>query len=251
MGSHLGAIGFPPDHPLNDALHQLMTHASHLGANAEGRVDVYGLDDPSGARTTVTLEDRRVTCLTPGFAPGTRLDVRLGALAPNDCAFERPLIVEVLDAQGGMQYPLAVTIDDLGISEPMIQAGERAVIEVVAIADQLSRFPDVAAYRASGTPMAVASLIPSGLFAPGVVEADALPVRSVALISGTVMAAELRTHSLFGHPFATVVMASLGADYRVCIDVADLGGVAAPDLPAVGSIISGEFYLSGRLAATG
>lgn len=120
---------------------------------------------------------------------------------------------------------------------------------MVAIADEFSLFPDEAAHRASGTPMAVASLIPSGLFAPGVAEPEGLQVRPVMLMSGTILAAELRRHALFDRPFVVLRVASLGAEYVTCLDMADLGGLEEPRLPAVGIIISGQFYVSGRLVA--
>lgn len=251
MGSHLGAIGFPPDRAFQDALGEVMTRAAHLGTGPEGHVDVYAFDDASGSRTTVTLEDRRVTCLTAGFVPGTRLNVRLGALAANECPYERPLVVDVLDEHGELQYPLAVTIDDLGVSASRIRQGADAVLEVVGIADRFELHADEAAFRATGTPMAVASLIPAGLFAPGAPPAEQPPVQSIVLLTGIVLSAELRTHALFGHPFVTVLAASYGADYVLCLDVADLGGPAAPDVPATGSIISGQFYVSGRLVPSG
>ena len=123
----------------------------------------------------------------------------------------------------------------------------RATLELGAIADRFNLYADEAAYRATGTPMAVASLIPSGMFSVGSPDPDGFQVHPVALISGTVMAAEVRRHALFDVGFAVVRVASLGAEFAACLDLADLGGADAALLPSAGSIISGQFYLSGRV----
>lgn len=250
MGSHLGAIGLPTAKDrFNEAVMAFMSRAEHLGASAEGRVEVYAYQDASGSRTTVTLEERRVACLTPSFAPATRLGVRVGALADDACPYERPLMVEVLDDDGEELHPLAVAIEDLGARDAAPPEG-KGRLEAVALGEQVTLFADEAAYRASGTPMAVTSLIPSGLFAPGVVQPDSGEPFQVAprmLLSGTVEAAELRRHALFDLPFVVCRVASYGAEWSACLDPADLGGAADPRVPEVGSIISGQFYVSGRL----
>lgn len=249
MGSHLGAIGLPStENGFNESVTAIMSRAERLGATAEGRVEVYAYQDPSGSRATVTLEERRVACLTPTFAPATALAVRIGSLADDACPYERPLMVELLDEGGEELLPLAVAIEDLGALDRVPEGEGR--LEVVALGEQITLYADEAAYRSSGTPMAVASLIPSGLFAPGVVQPDRGEPSQVApriLMSGTVEAAELRRHSLFDLPFVVCRVASYGAEWTACLDPADLGGAADPHVPEVGSIISGQFYVSGRL----
>ncbi len=68
-------------------------------------------------------------------------------------------------------------------------------------------------------------------------------------MSGTILAAELRRHALFDRPLVVLHVASLAAEYVTCLDVADLGGLEEPRLSAVGTTISGQFYVSGRLVA--
>lgn len=248
MGSHTGAIGMPA-RDLGSAIMAIMPRAEQVGASRDGRVEVYAYQDPSGSRATVTLEERRVACFTPSFAPATRLAVRVGSLADDECAYERPLTVELLDEAGEELIPLAVAIEDLGATDTPPPPGD-AQLEVVGLAERVTVFADEAAYRASGTPMAVASLIPSGLFAPGVVEpgdGGAMQVAPRMLLSGTVTGAELRQHALFDLPFVVCRVASYAATWTVCLDVVDLGGPDDPGVPEVGSILSGSFYVAGRL----
>ena len=248
MGSHAGAIGLPGDAGFSDALMQMMSRATQIGASGGGRVEVYAYQDASGSRATVTLEERRVVCFTPSFAPATQLAVEVGALADDTCPYERPVMVEVLGEDGETEHPLAVAIEDLGAHDgPPLEGDGR--LEAVGLAEKVTVFADEAAYRASGTPMAVASLIPSGMFAPGVVEparGEEMQVTPRMLMSGTVVSAELRRHALFDLPFVVCRVASYAATWTVCLDVADLGGPEAPRVPAVGSILSGSFYVSGR-----
>ena len=248
MGSHVGAIGMPLSVGLSEAISGVMAHAERLGGTADNRVEVYAYQDPSGSRATVTLEDRRVVCFTPTFAPATHLAVTIGSLADDDCPYERPLLVQVL-GRDGAEHPLAVVIEDLGVTEP--KAGTHdALLEVVALAEQLTIFADEAAYRASGTPMAVESLIPSGLFAPGVIEpgeGQDVQVAPRMIMSGVVTASELRHHGVFGLPFVVCRIRSYGAEWTACLDAVDLGGAESLQLPTVGSIVAGTFYVSGRL----
>jgi hypothetical protein len=248
VGSHAGAIGLPGDEGFSAAIMQMMERATQIGASDGGRVEVYAYQDPSGSRATVTLEERRVVCFTPSFTPATQLTVQVGALADDECPYERPVMVEVLDAGGDETHPLAVAIEHLGAHDGPPLRGEGR-LEAAGLAEQVTLFADEAAYRASGTPMAVASLIPSGLFAPGIVEparGEEMQVSPRMLMSGTVVDAELRRHALFDLPFVVCRVASYAATWTVCLDVADLGGPEAPRGPEAGSVLSGSFYVSGR-----
>lgn len=245
VGSHLAAVGFGDDPAVfNEQMRQLLDVVTPRGSFADDRLRVYRHDDPSGAAVTVTIEDDRVTCLTPGFRSGARLRGVCGTLFDDDCPYERPVGIEA--AFAGLEIPLAVTIDDLAISEAAYRAGTTLELEVSAMAETIEVFADEAAYRASGTPMAVESLIPSGLFAPGG-DPAAHQVTSRILLSGVVTSAERRRHSLFGHPFVVIRVRCMGTDWPVAVDPGDLGALDAP-LPSPGAIVSARLWLSGHLA---
>jgi hypothetical protein len=116
-------------------------------------------------------------------------------------------------------------------------------MQVGGIAERFELFADEAAYRASGTPFAVRSLVPSGLFAPGVVGGgDRAPVRAEAMLSGTVSTARRRRNERFGGTFWAVVVDTLQIQVDLAVD---------PDLvtgpPEEGQICSATAWLVGRL----
>lgn len=245
MGTHLGAVGLGGDATkLPEYLHQLLGVAALVGQTGAD-VRVYRWVDPSGSSASVTIEGTRVTCFTPGLVPGRTVRATASMLLADDCPYERPLEIEAV--LGDQEIPLAITIDDLAISEPDLAPATTVELEIGCLAEQISVFPDEAAYRASGTPMAVESMIPSGMFAPDVLpgSGDHRP-SSRMLMSGVVTTADVREHTLFGHPFVVVAVRSMGGEWRTAIDPADLADGAPP---AVGTIMSGSFWLSGHVKA--
>lgn len=249
MGSHLAAIGLNEEE-FADGVMRLMSVAVLVGRDDARDVTVYAHDDPSGSRATVTLEGARVTCFTPSLRPGAVLSVEPESLAEDDCPYERALIGQVLDGHDEL-YPMAVQIDDLALSESRLLATPRQRIEVAGLAETIDLFADEDAFRASGSPMAVRSFIPSGLFVPpNAPNLDGFRPSPRALVSGIVTSAEERRHSLTGGRFARLSVSSYGIDLEVAVapsDLADRSG--AVRLPEPGAIVSTRVWLSGRIAA--
>lgn len=247
MGSHFGAIGLPSDRDsLPEAFRRMLTTASLVGTAPMGDVRVYAYEDGSGSRATMTIVGEALTCFTPSFRPGTRLRVRAGSLGASDCDYERPLLAELLE-DGEDVYPLAVAIEDLAATERAIPIGETVTLEVAALAEQMEVFTDETAYRAGGTMMAVRSVIPSGLFAIGHEPSEPIMPTPRILMSGEVSASRMLRHEVFGVPFCHATVGSYGADYEVLIDHADLEHLGLEAGPPVGSILSGTYWLSGRV----
>lgn len=249
MGSHIAAIGLTED-DFSGVVMRLMTEAVLVGRDDARDVSVYAHDDPSGSRATVTLEGARITCFTPSFRPGTTLVVAPESLIEDDCPYEGALVCQVLENDDEI-YPLAIQIDDLALSKARLLAAPRLRIEIAGLAETLQTFADEAAFRASGSPMAVRSLIPSGLFvppdAPG---AERFRPSPRALVSGVVARAEERRHTLTGARFARLSVSTYGLDLELAVapsDLADESG--AMRLPAPGAIVSTQVWLSGRIAA--
>jgi len=243
MGSHFGAIGIPArdGDSYANAVGAIAATAVTLGESADA--SVIAATDPSGARMTLTLNPRgAIQCVTPSFAGATALTAVVGSFAPDECPYETPLIVEVLDTTGEAAHPLALQVEDLAISRPSLRPGDRITLNVTAFAETIEIFPDEAANRASGTPMAVASLIPNGMFAPGGgAAADDWVVAPRALISRTVRSAERLVNETAGGAFVHLVVDSYANAYDVVVDEADLA-----DAPAVGSVVKGQFWLACR-----
>ncbi len=248
MGSHLTAIGFSRSFTLEEQLDQLAQAAHELGRNENGSIGVLVHQDTSGSRVTLTLEQGSITCLTPAFRPGQRLRVLVHRFQPNECRYERPLMVDLLDADREQLYPLAVQIEDLAVSEDRFRGGDIVDIEIAALAEEIEVFPNEEAFRSTGSPMATQSVIPSGLFSLGTDSDDtSFEVSPRMLMTGEVVSAEFRRHSLFGGQFVRLTVASYGGSFEVLADASDLLTDAGPVLPPLGAVVRGQFWLSGRL----
>ena len=119
-----------------------------------------------------------------------------------------------------------------------------ATAQVAAFAQQISVYESEATYHSSqaaeGLAFASRSFIPSGLMSPDGHPVD--PPEPHALLVGHVLEAEERRNSVTGTPFWWALVETIGGSFDVVID---------PDLLSdrlcAGNIVSGWFWLSGRL----
>lgn len=123
---------------------------------------------------------------------------------------------------------------DLPISLPMQIAAFAHEVEAYETAE------DFEAAQVGESKLAAVCFIPSGLFRPDGTE-ETLP-EARAIIAGTVLAAERRTNGLTGRDFFTVLVQSHGGTFDCVVDPALLA-----ELPPVGGVLAGSFWLSGRV----
>lgn len=121
-----------------------------------------------------------------------------------------------------------------------------AVAQVAAFAQQVTVYESADAYQAAqaaqGLAFAAQSFIPSGLVSPGGVPVD--PPEPHALFVGVVLEAAARQNAITGHPYGWALVETIGGTFDVVIDPELL-----TDVPRAGNILSGWFWLSGRLQA--
>ena len=86
------------------------------------------------------------------------------------------------------------------------------------------------------------SFIPSGLFTPA--GKSTVPPQARAIFAGHVLAADEKINVLTGRAFYWALVDTFGGAYDVVIDSNLLPGV-----PEIGGVISGSFWLSGRIIA--
>ena len=147
------------------------------------------------------------------------------------------------DAALAGDYPLAFDCPDAavhaGVALPLV-----AVAQIAAFAQQVSAYESSAAYDAAqaaqGMSFPSKSFIPSGLISPGGQPIE--PPESHALLAGHVLEAEERRNAVTGHPFWWALVDTIGGTYDVVIDPSLLRA-----LPRPGHVLSGWFWLSGRL----
>ena len=146
-------------------------------------------------------------------------------------------------AATGGDYPFAFDCPDAAVHANLVLPAT-VVVQIAAFAQQVTLYPSKPAYDAAqaaqGLSFASQSFIPSGLMSPAGNPVD--PPEPHALFVGHVIEAEERRNAVTGRPFWWALVETLGGTFDVVID---------PELlheqPRPGHVLSGWFWLSGRL----
>jgi hypothetical protein len=141
-------------------------------------------------------------------------------------------------------YPFVFDAPDYRLHDEL-SLPARKEVQIAAFAHEIAAFETVAAYEASQTgdlKYASQSFIPSGLFTPA--GDSTVSPQAQAIFAGHVLAAHEKINVLTRRAFYWALVETLGGAYDVVIDSNLLAGV-----PAVGGVISGSFWLSGRIIA--
>lgn len=115
-------------------------------------------------------------------------------------------------------------------------------VQIAAFAYEVEFFAEEAAFHASQTgevKFSTQSFIPIGLFHD---EGSESAASATAFFTGIVRVAEERTNTLTDRTFYWALVETLGGTFDVVIDPQLL-----PELPSPGGVISGSFWLSGRI----
>ncbi len=150
-------------------------------------------------------------------------------------------------ASTGGDYPFAFDCPDAAVHAAL----ELPVVveaQIAAFAQQLTVYPSEAAYAeaqaAEGLAFGSRAFIPSGLISP--TGEPVTPPEPHALMTGHVLEAEPRRNSITGEAFCWALLETEGGTFDVVIDPALLSGPVTR-----GSVLSGWFWLSGRLRVGG
>lgn len=143
----------------------------------------------------------------------------------------------------GGDYPFAFDCPDaarhLTLALPAV-----VTAQVAAFAQQVSLYESARAYASSpdsaGSQGASRSFIPSGLISPA--GDPVIPPESHALIAGEVLEAAPRVNAISGTRYWWALVETAGGTFDVVIDPELL-----TDQPRAGNVVSGWFWLSGRL----
>jgi hypothetical protein len=244
MPNHFEAVGFPIRD--REQMGAFAVRAADEGVpvrTADG--DYHRWAPGAGAELWALLDGNSIVGLTPHFAGATSLRVGIvgRVVHPDDLPLEGCLHAWVNppddgDADTG-EYPLVFAVPDFRALDGLALPA-RARVQVAAFAHDLDVYASEEAYmdgQASELKFAAESFIPSGMFTD---DEDAPPTPH-AMISGVVLAAEQRTNPA-GDSFWWMHVRTLGGE----IDV--VAGTALVDAaPVPGGVVSGSFYLSGRV----
>lgn len=150
-------------------------------------------------------------------------------------------------AEVGGDYPFAFDCPDAAVHETL-RLPVTVTAQIAAFAQQLTVYESEAAYEAARVAQGLAfgsrSFIPSGLISPS--GEPVTPPESHALIAGHVIEAAERRNTVTGEPFWWALMDTVGGTFDVVIDPSLLSGPVR-----AGNVISGWFWLSGRLRTGG
>ena len=147
MASHFECIGLSVGSrdAFEATISSALERAAWTATSGGGQVALW--TEPSGATVSVCLNaDGTIECVTPSFSATSRLRVRtLGIIADADCSSCDLLHVEVLGDDETMVYPLALQVDDLGVSRDRIAIDRVLTIQIAAFAEAISVWPNDAA----------------------------------------------------------------------------------------------------------
>ncbi len=147
------------------------------------------------------------------------------------------------DGSGGGDYPFVFDCPDAARHEALelpaiVQVQVAAFAQEIAVHDSATSYE--AAQRAQGLSFGSQSFIPSGLFSPS--GEPVIPPEPHALIAGHVVEAGERRNSVTGGTFWWALVDSVGGTFDVVIDPVLLDSAVR-----AGNVVSGWFWLSGRL----
>ncbi|HTJ66533.1 MAG TPA: hypothetical protein VL551_03285 [Actinospica sp.] len=237
MANHFAAIGivFEGRQEFIDGVIELAQAASVHRVDDE--CDDLVWTDPSGARVVILTRGGSIQeilpCLVGGAAPVTVRDVVL-----RDAEVAQ---VELHAGDGSHVCPLLVELEDRAL---VLREGkiDSALLRLAALAEEISVHADEDAYMASQGDgegqrprFAANHLIPAGMF-------GAEP-RAVAMLAGTVVAAEARTNTRTGTPFHWLRVRGI-ADLEFDVAVQD---ELVDGAPQVGNVVAGMFFMTGSL----
>jgi hypothetical protein len=248
MASHFSTIGLPvaSEEDLNALANRVGPFAERLAAPSGA---YYRWSDPRGAELWLQENaNNELIGMNPHYAGQSAVRVGLTARLPSagpselDGSFHG-WADPADDAPDTGCYPFVFDAPDYRLHEELLLPARMAV-QIAAFAHEIAAFETVAAYEASQTgdlKLASQSFIPSGLFAPA--DDSTVPLAR-AMFAGHVLAADEKINVLTGRAFHWALVETLGGAHDVVIDSNLLPGV-----PAVGGVISGSFWLSGRIIA--
>jgi hypothetical protein len=249
MASHFSTIGLPVA-----SAEDMNALADRIGPLAEPLAAPNGVyfrwSDPSGAEMWLQVNgNNELIGMNPHYAGRSAVRVGLTARLPSTGPSEldgsfHGWADPTGDAPDTGCYPFVFDAPDYRLHEELSLPALMEV-QIAAFAQEIAAFESVAAYEASQTDdlkYASQSFIPSGLFTPA--GDSTVPPQARAIFAGHVLAAGEKVNTLTGRAFYWALVETFGGAYDVVIDSNLLPGV-----PEAGGVISGSFWLSGRIIA--
>jgi hypothetical protein len=207
---------------------------------------------PSGAEVWLQVDlDDNLVGMSPHFSGESLVRVGLTARVnrPGGSALDGAFHGWAAPADDNPEsgcYPFVFDAPEFQLHHNL-QVPGTAEVQVAAFAHEVSLFASPEAHAASQTGevrFASQSFIPSGIFSPAGERTE--PPDAHAIFTGHILKTASRKNELTGNRFCWALVETLGGVFDVVID---------PELikaaPKVGGVLSGAFWLSGRLLGVG
>lgn len=248
--SNLSDIGFPT--PDEQAINEMIMHVLDVAKpvqNARGFYLVY--TDSSGAEIYLQGNfDQELVGFNPHYAGTSRRRVALTqAIERDSSALDGGFHAWANPHDGGAEgeYPFVFDVPNFRAVE-IAEFPRAAEIQLTAFAsNDFKIFAGEKEYQtAQESELEYASkmFVPVGLFAFDEKDGsiDLSVVRPVGKFAGEIKEFELKTNELSGEKFYAIVVETLGGAVDVVVDPKYV-----PDEPQTGGIVSGTFWLSGKI----
>jgi hypothetical protein len=250
--SNLSDIGFPT--PDEQAINEMIMHVLEVAKPVKTRRGFYLVfTDSSGAEIYLQGNfNQELVGFNPHFAGRSRRSVSLTQMIERDSSELDGGFHAWANPQNGAgeegDYPFVFDVPDFRAVE-IAEFPKLAQIQMTAFAsNDFQAFATEEEYQnaqESDLKYAAKMFVPVGLFAldekDGSVDLNV--VRPVAKLAGAVKAFELKTNELSGAQFYAILIDTLGGETDVVVDPKYV-----PVEPKVGGIVSGTFWLSGKVA---
>lgn len=239
---NIGFTGITDNESLVDTVKRVAPQAQEIGR-------FYAYRDPSGAELWIGTAEEGVYAVEPYFAgcPQRVWITTVQAGEYGDGTGFAQVWQNGMEAEDGEctdgDYPFIMDIPDIA-AFPESTIGTVQTVKVCAFAQSAECFADQAAYEASQPDeepkWAEQCFIPSGMFTD---DAERPRPPAIALFAGFVRRAEKRVNSITGSPFYYCEIDTYGGTWSAVYPIETFERT-----PEVGSIIYGEYWITGRLA---
>ena len=195
--------------------------------------------------------ENKLVGVSPHFTgkSSLRIGLQKRVQKPDDTPFEGAFYAWVNpstdDPESGM-YPFVFDVPDAAM-HPDVALPGIATAQIAAFAHELTLYESLEAYEAeekgNAVPFASQSFVPSGLFST--TGADRPQEQPYALFTGHIVEAEEKKSPVTGRIFHWALVDTLGGAFDVVFDP-ELASLPS-ERPRPGGVLSGTFWLSGRL----
>ncbi|MEM7116685.1 MAG: hypothetical protein AAF614_29895 [Chloroflexota bacterium] len=208
----------------------------------------YHWHDASGAELWLQVNhENELIGMNPHFAGNSHFPIGLTKriIRPDDTALDGAIHAWANPSTDELEsgyYPFVFDVPNLA-QHPNLEIPQMAHVQISAFAHNVTLYDSLDEHEnsSSDTPtFASQSFIPSGLF--NLEEGSIDPPQSYAIFTGHIIQAEEKVNTLTDNTYIWSSVDTLGGIFDVVIDSA-----LVSNLPKVGGILSGTFWLSGTL----